>query len=122
MNKNWMILLPLMMALFGIIFWTIFFWIGGYKFAKMVQDFTEREFRGIVIISSEQHRGFHFIKIKDYVSDSTLEYSVPGSWFFKENNIRIGDSVSKEINNKTMTFYKLKNGFFEKCCEYELRR
>lgn len=115
-----MIYLPLLLPLLGIIFWGIYFWKGENKFDKMVSEFTNKKIDGIVSFSKEGSRGFHLIEIADKISDSTLKYNVPKSWFFKENGIKIGDSVSKESNSKTMTFYKAKNGVFEKCCDYEI--
>ncbi len=59
----------------------------------MVEEFTYRKINGIVIKSNEKDRGFHLIEINDHLSDSVLKYSVPKSWFFKENKIQIGECM-----------------------------
>ncbi len=93
MKKNKMIYLPLLLPLLGVIFWGIFFWKGENKYGKMVEKFTSRKINGIVIKSNEKDRGFHLIEINDHLSDSVLKYSVPKSWFFKENKIQIGECM-----------------------------
>ena len=120
MKKSKMIYLPLLLPLLGVIFWSIYFSKGENKFEEMVSQFTNKKIDGIVLYSKEGTRGFFLIEIADKLSDSTLKYNVPKSWFFKENDIKIGDSVSKKSNSKIMTFYKVKNGVFEKCCDYEI--
>lgn len=114
------IYLQLLLFLSVGIFWSIYFWNGNIKFGKLVSEFTNRKIDGIVTYSEVGTRGFHFIEIADNLSDSTLIYNLPKSWFFKENKIIKGDSVSKEWNSRLMTFYKFKNGTYEKCCEYEI--
>lgn len=120
MKKTKMIYLPLLLPVVAIFFWGIFFLKGDNKFDKMVADFSKRKFNGVILKSQEKDRGFHIIEIKDEISNSLLEYNIPKSWFFKENNIQPGDRVSKEPNSKIMTFYKFKNDRYEKCCDYEL--
>lgn len=120
MRLNKTIYTPLLIFIAAIIFWGIFFFNGDGKFDKMVSDFTARQINGTITFSSEKGRGFYLLEINDKVSDTDLKFSVPKSWFFKENNIQVGDSVSKEANSKKMTFFKNSDGSFEKCCEYEI--
>lgn len=120
MKKNKMIFIPLILPLLAFLFWGVFFWKGEKKFDKMTLEFTNKKINGIISKSNEKNRGFHLLEIYDKTNNSTLSYSLPKSWFFKENKIQVGDSVSKEANSKIMIFYKNKNGTFEKCCEYEI--
>lgn len=114
--------IQLVVLLLGVLFFGIYFYNGETKYNKMCDDFTERRFNGLVVKSIAEGRGFYLIEINDEISDSTLQYTVPKSWFFKNNDIKIGDSVCKKVDSRIMTFYKRKSNVYEKCCEYELER
>ncbi len=120
MKKSKLIYLPLLIPFIGGIFWCIYFIEGGNKFDKMVLQFTSKKIEGRISYSKKGTRGFHILEISDRLSNSTLKYNLPKSWFFKENNILNEDSVSKKSNTPVMTIYKLKNGIYEKCCDYEI--
>lgn len=117
MNKKY---LPLLLPILALIFWVLYFWMGEKKFDEMTLEFTNKRIKGIIVKSNEKNRGFHFLEIKEKSTNSRFHYSLPKSWFFIENNIQVGDSVSKEAKSNVMTFFKYKNGKFIKCCDYEI--
>ena len=89
---------------------------AGYAYIK-------QNIQGIVIgveVRNENNkaRQYHVLKIKDDISKTTLEY-----WACKSCHtdtlllVQVGDSVSKPSNSRTRSFFKLKNGVFEKFCE-----
>jgi hypothetical protein len=120
MRKNRVIYFPLILPILALLFWSIFFFEGETKYNKTISELNNKKIGGIVLKSNELNRGFHLIEISDKISNCKLIYNLPKSWFFKENNILIGDSVSKEAKSETMTFYKKSKGRFQKCCEYEI--
>ncbi len=100
----------------------VFFTINAIKYDHMLETLQNSEFNGLIKDSKKEPRDFYYIMIKDNISKTCLKYSLPTSWFFLVNKIQIGDSVSKNANSKMITFYKLKNGVFEKCCDYEVKK
>jgi len=118
-KKQWAYLMyGCIMLFFSIV--AVYFWYGEKRYNKMVADFTRRKIDGLVVKSVMGLRGFYYLDIKDNISNDTLKYYLPKSWFFRDNHIATGDSVSKQMNNKVMEFYKLKDRVFEKCCKYEI--
>ncbi len=120
MRKNRMIYFPLILPILALLFWSIFFFEGEKKYNKTISELNNKKISGFVLKSNEVNRGFHLIEISDKITNCKLIYKLPKSWFFKENNIIIGDSVSKEAKSEIMTFYKKSKGRFQKCCEYEI--
>ncbi len=85
---------------------------------EKLKALSARELHGVVIKSQKKTRGLHYIEFR--AGDTTLQYILTPSWFFEDNAINANDSVSKVANSGTMTFYKLKNGVYNKCCDYEI--
>lgn len=112
----WPLSLPLIVIFIGL----IYFYNGEKKYNKMVDDYQEKEIKGLIINLKEEGRGDHLLEINDKVSNKVLKYSLPVSWEIKEYGIQNGDSVSKEANSKTITFYKNEGGVYIKLCDFEL--
>ena len=100
----------------------VFFTVNASKYDDKLEALQKSEFNGLIKDTKKETRGFYYIMIKDNISKTFLKYSLPSDWFFLENKIQSGDSVSKNANSKMITFYKLKNGVFEKCCDYEVKK
>lgn len=114
-NKFWS---KLIYAIFGLIFLSaaIFFIHKGRWYNNKLIEFEKREVSGRIINLKKLTKGFYAIKLSSEMPLPNLRIG----WEIEEYNIQIGDSVSKEANSKLMTFYKFKNGAYEKCCEYEI--
>jgi hypothetical protein len=78
-----------------------------------------KEIKGRVVALNDENRGSYYIEIKTREETYKI-HSLPIAWEIKEYNIQVGDSISKEANSKTITFYKVKNGVYEKCCDFEM--
>lgn len=87
---------------------------------EMVKDFTERKMNGLITRSKAGSKGSHLLNIKDRESNLELKYIVLQNWFFLENNVQVGDSVSKLANTKILSIFKFKENGYEKCCDYEV--
>lgn len=97
-----------------------FFLHGMNEYKKMEKDFISRNIEGRISSVEDAERGFYCIRIEDKVAKKSLLYQLPQSFFFKENKIRKGDSVSKEMNSTIMTFYKFDKGIYKECCDYKI--
>lgn len=98
----------------------IYFTINRLKYEDELAAIHKLKINGLITESKDERRGFYFIRIKDNISKTNLDYSLPSSWFFINNKIQISDSVYKDANSKVMTFYKYTNGQYKKCCDYEI--
>lgn len=77
-----------------------------------------KEIKGRIDALKDENRGSYYIEVKT-LEETYKIHSLPIAWEIKEYNIQVGDSISKEADSKTITFYKVKNGSYEKCCDYE---
>jgi hypothetical protein len=92
---------------------------NSVKYNNELEILRSKEIKGIIVELRDTGRGFCSIRIKESNADVN-QYSLAIAWEVKEYHIQVGDSVSKESNDRTMTFYKLKNGSYEKYCDYEM--
>jgi hypothetical protein len=73
---------PMVILSIGIIGFSILFIAGFINRKQTVRDFSQRSINGIVRTSSKGGRGTQLIEIEDEITDSTLIYCLPLSWFF----------------------------------------
>jgi hypothetical protein len=92
---------------------------NSVKYNNELEILRSKEIKGVIVKLRDTGRGFCSMEIKE-PNDSTNEYSLAIAWEVKEFNIQAGDSVYKESSSKIMTFYKMKNGSYEKRCVYEM--
>lgn len=78
-----------------------------------------KEIKGRIVALKDENRGSYYIEVKT-LEETYKIHSLPIAWEIKEYNIQVGDSISKEADSKAITFYKVKNGSYEKCCDYEM--
>jgi len=78
-----------------------------------------KEIKGRIVALKDENRGSYYLEIET-LKETHKIHSLPIAWEIKEYNIQVGDSISKEANSRMMLFYKLKNGIYEKCCEFEM--
>ena len=83
------------------------------------EDLYKREFNGPIIKAEISTKGFYVFAIDDRTTATKLEYYLHMARLITENQIEVGDSVSKESRESIIHFYKKRDGAFEKCCEYE---
>jgi hypothetical protein len=105
--------------LISIVFAIVFFRNNYLKHENVITELIEKEIQGKIKGLKNENRGSYYIEISTLNGDIKI-HSLPIAWEIEEYNIQIADSVSKEANSKIMTFYKFKNGAYEKCCEYEI--
>jgi hypothetical protein len=98
-----------------------FFLINGlYEKTKSDSEFKQKKFNGQILELTEQTRGYVRFLIRDHDTNDTLDYSLMFySPFLEENNIAVGDSVSKAEMSSVVSFFKKKNEKYEKCCEFD---
>lgn len=86
---------------------------------KELKLFISKGIYGSITKLNDLSRGTYSIEIKqdNFIYETP---SLPIAWEIKEYNIQVGDSISKEANSKAITFYKVKNSSYKKCCEYEM--
>jgi hypothetical protein len=92
--------------------------ISVYRHERQSDDFIRRELNGTLVDIRDIRRGRYSITIKQHEKNEEIQYSLTISSFFKQNNIRAGDSISKSSNSKTVKFFKKRESSFIKCCEY----
>lgn len=109
----------IVLFLISIIFAIIFFRNNYVEYKKEITELIEKEIQGKIKNLKNENRGSYYIEISTLNGDIKI-HSLPIAWEIEKYNIQIGDSVSKEANSKIMSFYKAKNGVFEKCCDYEI--
>jgi len=89
-------------------------------YQKELKEIQLKKFAG-KIIELNDRGGLCVITINDKVSNMDLKCDLDAkSGFFDENQIGVGDSLSKEANNSHLTFYKPYQGKFVKCCEFNI--
>jgi len=113
---------PYILPVTIIIVMAVYLIVGTIKYGKMIDDIVNRQIIGVITLAREEGRGFFLIEINDEISHKTLCYSLRKSWFFKENNIKVGDKVDKAGYSTTLNFYTKINEQFEKCCDYQITR
>lgn len=91
--------------------------ISLYNDKKQSDDLIEREINGILINSKDITHGKYALIIKQHGTGEEIKYYLHISKFFQDNNIQVGDSISKNANSHTINFFKKRNGTFNKCCE-----
>lgn len=92
---------------------------NSVKYNNELEILRSKEIKGVIVKLKDTGKGFCSMEIKE-PNDSTYEYSLAIAWEVKEFNIQAGDSVYKESSTNIMTFYKMKNGSYEKRCVYEM--
>src|SRR5690242_7646803 len=112
MNKYYKVVIFLFFS--AIIIGLVFFIHNYYQYQYDLKLIIAKDIKAIVTKSKEESRGFFNIELENN-NGVKIRYSLPQSWFFLKNHIQAQDSVSKEANSKIMTFYKLKDGVYEKC-------
>lgn len=84
-----------------------------------IKNFQNENINGIIIHLNDLSRGTYSLKIKD----EGIVYetpSLPIAFEVEKFNIEIGDSLFKDSNNSTLTFYKKKKGIFKELFKYEI--
>lgn len=82
---------------------------------KMLKNLEKIEIKGKINHLKNLTRGSYNIVVGKYEMRSiNIGYEI------EKYNIQTGDSFYKMANSKIITFYKMKNGYYEKTCEYEL--
>lgn len=84
-----------------------------------IKNFQNKNINGIIIHLNDLSRGTYSLKIKD----EGIVYetpSLPIAFEVEKFNIEIGDSLFKDSNSSTLTFYKKKKGIFKELFKYEI--
>lgn len=97
----------------------IFFTRNYLNHKQELNSLFGKEIKGRIVALKYENRGSYCIEIKTFKETYKI-HSLPIAWEIKEYNIQFGDSLSKEANIKTITFYKVKNGSYQKCCDFEM--
>lgn len=105
-------------TIFGlaILFGLIFFTKKLTTYQKALEEFEKCKIKGVILSLKNTGRGTYDIEL----SSSNKIPNLRIGWQLEKYDIQVGDSVSKDANIKIMTFYKFKNGKFEKCFDYEI--
>lgn len=74
---------------------------------------------GVIVYSKDISRGTQYFEILNR-KDSIVKCTLHVSSFFKENNIGLNDSISKEGNSEIMLFYKYSSSGYRRCCECDI--
>ena len=111
----------ILIGLLTVIVVFFFGWIVSsvYKDKKQTDDLIKREISGVLIEIENATHGIYGFKIRQHTSGKELNYYLHASKFVRENSIQKGDSIAKESNSNTISFFKKANGSFQKCCELE---
>ena len=79
------------------------------------REFLRRELSGPIVKLEDITHGKFYFYIKDYKTKDTVRYALRSmSKFLKDNNIREGDSLSKEANSRLIWFYKKIDGEYKR--------
>lgn len=94
-------------------------WIGAsiYNDTKQSDDLIKREINGILISSKDIAHGKYALVIKQHETGEGIKYDLSVSRFFRDNNIQVGDSISKAADSHIISFFKKKGKTYYKCCE-----
>ena len=92
-----------------------------YKLDR-IKELETRRLNGIIVSIEAKTSGYYYIGVVDKITRDSLRYNLHGRTLFSdEYNIKIGDSISKDINSSKVIFYSYKGkGNYEKECVYEL--
>ncbi|MBS1508655.1 MAG: hypothetical protein JSS79_18615 [Bacteroidetes bacterium] len=82
-----------------------------FKQLKLEADYESRAFHGRLVGLQYTGRDQYVLTIKQDNGD-TLSYPLHITWFIKENNIQVNDSLSKGSDTYAMRFYKKQNGVY----------
>lgn len=86
---------------------------------KEIRLLSKTEIKGTIQVLKDTGRGTCYIEIKE--ADKVIkQHALSIAWEVEKYGIQVGDSVSKEANSPTTTFYRCKNGGCNKICTYEL--
>lgn len=88
--------------------------LNGCKIQFDERNFIQQEINGAIIEVEKSQRGISTITIVNNTSKDTLNYSLYISSFIKESNVKVLDSVSKEKNSHSISFYRKENGSYKK--------
>ncbi|MEN9639360.1 MAG: hypothetical protein RLZZ262_1228 [Bacteroidota bacterium] len=102
--------------LFVVVFAFLFFRKNQIAHQRETKELIGKELYGKIKILENMNRGSYDLKIDNYEIRS-----LPIAFEIQQYNIQVGDSMSKEANSNIIKFYKIKNGTFEKCFDYEIR-
>jgi hypothetical protein len=78
------------------------------------KDFIKRELSGPLVKLEDIHHDQFYLYIRDNKTHNVVRYALYISKFIRENNIQVGDSISKEAGDHTIWFYKKKDGIFSR--------
>ena len=115
MNKQLYIALGLLLALIIIVIGILMK--KRIEFFKQEKEFIKTEIHGVLTNIRDQQRGHFRLTIKESPSNNMIQYSIYAGKFFKENDIKENDSISKEANSYSVFFYRRKDTAFEKPVE-----
>lgn len=116
-KKYFMILLIIFLS--TIISAIIFFTKIQSKHNLEILIFQNKNINGKIVKLNDLSRGMYSLTI----INEGLVYetpSLPIAFEVEKYNIKIGDSLYKDSNSKSVTFFKKKNAMFEKCFKYEI--
>ena len=105
--------------LISIILGITFFRKNYLKHKDVIAELINKEVKGKIKSLRNENRGSYYVEISTLNGEIKL-HSLPIAWEIETYHIQIGDSVSKEANSKIMTFYKVENGVYRRCCGYEI--
>jgi hypothetical protein len=83
---------------------------------KRLQILEGSKLNGIVYELKDTQKGTYTVVTK--VNHGV--YYIPGihlSWYIDKYNVQVGDSISKNANSDTLSFFKLENGVYKKRCD-----
>jgi hypothetical protein len=104
MEKHDMILVVLASGLF--IYILIYFGRGNYPGIEEEKQFISMEIKGKILLLKHQGHGYADIRITRSQNNDTVSFMLHIGKFIDENDIQMGDSVTKSANSRTMIFYK----------------
>src|SRR5882762_3408584 len=81
------------------------------------RELIKRELSGPLVKLEKDTHGISVIYVRDNKTEDTVDYALSITKFIEENNILVGDSISKEAGSHTIWFYKKKDGQFQKSAE-----
>ena len=115
-NARKIFLITIVIVFIGFVSFLIF---RTSKAKQAERDFIGRNLTGKIIGLKDRFRGNYKLTIEEYQAKKMFEYTLQISWFVKENNISIGDSINKSSHGTTKFYKKGMQGHFEYCCELQ---
>lgn len=81
---------------------------------KLFKELKAVKIDGRILKIEDKNKGSAKLTIKSHPSGDTVTYPFRNRYFFSENNITAGDSLSKELNIAVIYFYRRNFSGFEK--------